>query len=77
MNQVRAKFQCHSIIETGHQQVAAHFSAVYSRDGENADFVKLTPAGNLSIVIDKDAPAATFFEQGKDYYLDFTLAGGK
>ncbi len=72
MSKVRAKFTCSGVIDTGYNQVTAHFHAVYSEDGDNKDFVEATPCGNVSICIDKEAPAASVFKQGKDYYLDFT-----
>jgi len=71
---VRAKFTCNSVIPNGYgNSTTAHFHAVYGTSIENADFAKATPCGNLSICIDNDVPAATFFEQGKNYYLDFTV----
>lgn len=44
---------------------------------ENAVFSHLTPGGNLSITIANEADALRLFEQGKDYYLDFTVASNK
>lgn len=67
---VRAKFTC-SWVEELPGGKKAHLYAVYSNDGENADFAKATPGGNLSIQIDNETPAVDFFEQGKDYYLTF------
>jgi hypothetical protein len=69
---VRAKFACSSVIPnswgTG---TTVHLHAVYGTNGENADYSKATPCGNLSLVIDSEVPASNFFEQGKEYYLDF------
>ncbi|NUQ83058.1 MAG: hypothetical protein HUU10_15755 [Bacteroidetes bacterium] len=70
---VRAKFFCHSVFQNDDNKTA-HLHAVYGHQGENADFTRHTPAGSLSIAIDKDVPAASFFEQGKSYYLDFSQA---
>lgn len=70
---VRAKFFCHAVFKNDDNQTA-HLMAVYGNKGENADFTRSTPAGSLSITIDKDVPAAGFFEQGKSYYLDFSQA---
>lgn len=67
---IRAKFTC-SWVQKNEGSVTAHLHAVYSAEGENADFAKATPGGNLSINIDNDTPASGFFEQGKDYYLTF------
>jgi hypothetical protein len=74
MKKVRAKFQCHAITDTDYNEVVVHLNAVYSQEGENKDFTEATPAGNLDMHIDKNAPASKFFEQGKTYYLDFTVA---
>lgn len=65
---VRAKFKCNSIEQfVGQKQ--AKFSAVYSDKGENADFTKYTPSGELSILITDDSKAADQFTPGKCYYL--------
>ena len=73
MNKVKAKFQCSSVLPnswgTG---TTVHLNAVYGKEGENADYSKTTPCGNLSLVIDGDAPASKFFEQGVEYYLDIS-----
>lgn len=71
MGKVKAKFTCSSIIDTNYNQVIVNMYAVYSNEGENADFVKATPCGNMSMHIDKDAPASNFFKQGESYYLFF------
>lgn len=70
---VRAKFTCSSVIENGYNKTA-NFYAVYDSKGENASFSKATPSGQLGLAIDKETPAADFFEQGKNYYLDITEA---
>ena len=70
---VRAKFQCESV--TAYQGgKTAKLRAVYSDNGENANFTKYTPNGELSITITDEAPAASFFEPGKSYYLTFDEA---
>jgi hypothetical protein len=68
---ILAKFTC-SFIQENEGSKTAHLYAVYSEDGENKDFAKATPGGNLSINIDNETAASGFFEQGKDYYLTFT-----
>lgn len=73
MESVKAKFTCSWVAENGRFKTA-YFHAVYSTEGENADFAKATPGGNLSINIDSEVPASDFFEQGKSYYLTFTKA---
>jgi len=72
---VRAKFQCNAVIPNSWGKgVTAHFCAVYGTEGENADYSKATPCGNLNMVIDESTPASTFFVQGKQYYLDIIEA---
>lgn len=70
---VKAKFNCISvkIFQYGKE---AELNAVYGKEGENADFTKATPSGNLKISISNDVPASMFFEPGKDYYLTFDEA---
>lgn len=70
---MRAKFQCLCVTNFSNQK-QAKLSAVYGKEGENADFAKATPSGELSINIDKEVPAANFFTPGKQYYIDFTEA---
>ena len=67
---VKAKFKCYSIVDLGYV-ISANFGAVYGTEGENADYAKATPAGNLDINIDKETKASEFFKQGEDYYLTF------
>ena len=73
---VKAKFMCNAVVPNswGNNSTTAHFNAVYGTEGENSDYSKATPCGNLSMVIDGDVPAANFFEQGKCYYLTFDVA---
>ena len=70
MSKVKAKFTCNSIIDVGYA-LTASFHAVYGTEGENADYSKATPNGQLNITIDKETKASEFFERGKDYYLTF------
>lgn len=68
---VRAKFKCNSITDYGSQK-QAHMTAVSDNStGENADFTKWTPYGDLKINIDAEAPASSYFKPGKTYYLIF------
>jgi hypothetical protein len=71
---VKAKFRCNSITDNGHN-LSINMTAIYGSEGENKDFTKVTPSGQLNISIDKDAPAAKLFEPLKDYYLHFEKAG--
>lgn len=68
---IRAKFHCNSVTDNGHNK-SANLTAVYGKEGENADYSKYTPFGSLAITIDKDTKASEFFEPLKDYWLDFT-----
>ena len=70
---VKAKFKCQSITDFGGQKQAS-MSAVYSQTGENADFAKATPYGELKINIDAEVPASDYFKPGKEYYLTFEEA---
>lgn len=73
MEKVKAKFRCQSVTDFGNQK-QANFTAIYGNTGENADFTKVTPYGELKINIESDAPASTFFEPQQDYYLTFEKA---
>lgn len=68
---IRAKFQCHKVEHVTGGYRTATLGAVYSQTGENADFAKATPSGQLVISISPETPAVDFFEPGKDYYLEF------
>jgi hypothetical protein len=68
---MRAKFKCNLVTDYGTQKQAA-LSAVYSTEGENADFAKATPSGELKINIDAGVPASEFFTPGKEYYITFS-----
>jgi len=72
-NSVVAKFKCNSV-ENFYESKKARLTAIYSDKGENADFTKFTPSGNLDILIINDALASNFFEPGECYYLTFTKA---
>ena len=76
---IRAKFHCSS--------VEAKFSSdgvksaelvtmhpVYADGPENKEWFRATPAGWLSMTIDNPG-AWGRFEQGGEYYIDFTPAG--
>ena len=70
---VKAKFVCNTITESVYNK-QAQLTAVYGKEGENADFAKATPSGTFQICIDKDVPASDFFTPGKSYYLTFDEA---
>jgi hypothetical protein len=70
---IRARFVCNSITDNGFNK-SASLTAVYGKEGENADFAKATPSGTMSISIDKDTKASEFFVPQKQYYLTFEEA---
>lgn len=75
---VRAKMKCNLVAPAVFgNQVCVRFNAVYSDDPnhENKAFTDATPSADVSLWIGADKPAATAFEAGKDYYVDFTPVG--
>lgn len=71
---VRAKFVCNWKTKTdtgGGQQIT--LSPVYSGSEENKAFYSATPGGTISLYSVNPAATASF-EQGKEYYVDFTPA---
>ena len=72
-----AKFRCDSLAETTWGNIAVCFTAVYGNEGENADFSKTTPSGQILINVDRDTKAATEFVRGEEYYLTFEKAEKK
>ncbi|MFV5697751.1 hypothetical protein ACM55H_05225 [Flavobacterium sp. ZT3R17] len=75
MPQVRAKFVCNQITDSPeYKQKLVSLTPVVSGSEENKSFAKYTPAGSVSLNISDETEAANFFEQGKEYYLDFTEA---
>ncbi len=66
---VRAKFHCDNVEKTDDGSTA-QFSAVTSGSKENDSFFEATPFGSLNI----GTVRGDHFEQGKNYYLDFSLA---
>ncbi len=76
VQKVRAKFSCNNIESNeDYDNVMIHMSAVtVEGQGENADYSKYTPYGNLEIQVDNNTLGKSFFKEGKDYYIDFTRA---
>lgn len=75
MPQVRAKFKCIAVKDDPeYQQKLIALNPVIGGSDENKSFAKYTPAGSVSLNISYETPAADFFEEGKEYYLDFTKA---
>jgi hypothetical protein len=72
-----AKVRCSSKTKNeGFDGTAFRFDAVYSSDpsSENKSFTDATPSLSLNMTISDGKPAADQFEEGKEYYLDFTPA---
>lgn len=74
--EIRAKFSCSSVVKEGNtEKVQLH--TVYGNDDkdnqENNQFSEATPCGTHEMHID-NPDAQGFFEQGKNYYLDFSEA---
>lgn len=70
---VRAKFYCHFIDMSDNEIANVTMNACV--DGpENESWSKYTPGGNLNIMIAKDAEALKLFQEGMNYYMDFTVA---
>lgn len=75
---IRAKFQCANVetLKSGPdgekygEQVSFH--AVYAEEGPNKVWSEATPCGSVSMTITNKA-AWGAFEEGKEYFLDFTL----
>ena len=74
MDKVKAKFKVDKVTDMGNDIEIVHMWAV-TDDGipENARFHKYTPGGEVSITIDNPAIVG-FFQEGKEYYIDFTPA---
>lgn len=68
---VRAKFVCWN--KTTDETGASHIklSAVTTGNKENEEFFKYTPSGIIEMGV-VNSEAARQFEQGKEYYIDFT-----
>lgn len=75
MTQVTAKFICTWVqSDLGQESKSVSFSPVIGGSDENKSFSKYTPSGSLWLNISDETEAFNFFEQGEEYYLDFTKA---
>lgn len=74
---VRAKFKVSNITHHDGGSTSLEMFPVYSSDPnhENKSFSDATPSGNIKLSISQGRPAASMFEVGKEYYVDFTPAG--
>ena len=76
---VRAKFAVQSITRTQHWDKAKgevqtiKLTPVTSGSDENKAFYDATPGGSIDLQT-LNPQAASYFELGKEYYLDFTKA---
>jgi hypothetical protein len=69
---IRAKFGCESVTDQyGNEQVTLR--AVYGNGEANKEWSAATPNGMVMLTISNPA-AKGKFEQGKEYFLDFTPA---
>lgn len=69
---VRAKFYCEEKKESG-EGFDIRLRGVYGGSPENDKFFKYTPAANCSLMT-VNPDAALQFVEGKEYYVDFSLA---
>jgi hypothetical protein len=74
MDSVKAKFRFDAKTTFGYGGSQIKLSAVYSKEGENADFATATPSGNFEMHIADGVPAADFFAPGDEYYITITKA---
>ena len=65
---VRCKFVC-----SFKEGQSVHFNPVYSGSEENQKFFQATPGGQIAFYT-VNRSALDQFEQGKEYYVDFTPA---
>lgn len=70
---VRCKFKCDSKTVDGNGDAQIAMSPVYGDNPENKEFFRYTPCGNFTFGTINKA-AADQIEQGKEYYIDITLA---
>ena len=70
---VRAKFKVESVESNGADGGTVKLAPVMSGSAENESFFKWTPWGAIEIGTINEA-ALTQFEQGAEFYVDFTRA---
>lgn len=69
---IRAKMVCEGVSKTGDSENVA-LRAVTSGSEENKTFAKYTPSAYVQLTIDNPS-AQGAFEQGKEYFVDFSPA---
>jgi hypothetical protein len=76
MEQIRAKFYCHSVKSDEYGE-HVKLSAVYGTDDkdneENNQFCEATPSGEFEMLVSNPS-AKGFIKEGKEYYLDISEA---
>lgn len=72
MGKVRAKMVCASVAPTG-DTFTVRLSPVVGGSEENDQFYKYTPGGIVSLEVLSEE-TANHFEQGQEYYVDFSKA---
>jgi hypothetical protein len=69
---IRAKFICSTVEQRGNT-FSVYLSPVVGGSEENNSFYKATPGGAIALeVVSEDT--ADNFEQGQEYYVDFSKA---
>ncbi len=72
---VRAKFVCTGITDyPANENKSVTFSPVIDGSDENKSFSKYTPGGQIQLSISYETEASEVFEEGKEYYVDFSPA---
>lgn len=75
MSKVRAKVVCRAIEDVPEGEYKnVFFHPVTDGSEENKSFSKYTPSGDIHLAISHDTEASNAFEEGKEYYVDFSEA---
>lgn len=67
---VRAKFRVNAVQHNSSVSETVYLHPVYSGSEENKGFWEATPTGNIMMTIN-NPEAIGFFQNGKEYYIDF------
>ena len=70
---VRAKFVVQNVEVREDGTGVVNMLPVYDGSAENKQFFKYTPGGSINLQI-LNTEATQAFAEGKEYYVDFTLA---
>ena len=75
MSNTRAKFKCTVVKDVPeYEQKSVYLTPVISGSEENKSFSKYTPSGSIHLNISYDTQASNSFEEGKEYYVDFSVS---